>query len=380
MSGISVRPITDADETFWRVRSLTYNNAKPIEAEQRADLTWNGYVAEKGSETVGIYALLPFETTRGESTLKAAGIAGVAVDPVLRRGGNGTQMMQAAVQDLYASGHDLASLAAFRETFYRRVGFATCGMRYKITCPSNRLPKLNAELPVHRLETHDPAVLQPCLDSFARARSGVNLRDEVLWRRRLNPNQTIYVAGDPVEAYALVQHDWQFWNVQSVDEFVWSSMRGYQSILSFFEQLGVNKSAMEWCEPGDSPFYSQFLDQGPKIEVDRPFMYRVIDFRQALSKLSPRGKGSFVLELLDPDIPQNQGTWRISWADGKVTTEACIDVPDLVAPITAWTQAFLGDPSLDRLVRLGAVEVRGDRWQEATQLLSPRPVVMMDFF
>ena len=95
----------------------------------------------------------------------------------------------------------------------------------------------------------------------------------------------MYVAGDPVEAYAIVQHSTDFWEPQRVNEIAWSSAEGYRSILSTLSGIGINKSALEWYEPSDSPFVAQYLDHGVSVKATRAIMYRVCDVPAALSQL-----------------------------------------------------------------------------------------------
>lgn len=383
MSGIVVRSVQQEDlEGYFDVRSLTYNNGDPI-PEDRRDFKWTrGFAALLDGEVTGAFNILDLTCTRGPATLKCGGVAGVAVYPHRRKSGVGSAMMSWLVRQLREEGIPMANLYAFRETFYRRFGYEVAGKRIKITCPTGRLPKLQNELPVRRLRPGDWQEINGCYSAFAHARSGLSLRDEKLWRRVLAENRplTIYAAGDPVEAYAVVSHSWSFWTTDHISDVAWSTPEGYRALFEIFAGIAINKTALSWFEPSDSPFYAQYLDQSVEAVVDRPCMYRVCDVPAALRALQPEDSGEFTIRVLDDLIPENEGPWRAAFRPSAVEVERTQDA-DLTLDIRPFAQAFLGEPSLADLARIGQVDVRNRKALQAAQrLLPPSPTICADFF
>ncbi|HWA82181.1 MAG TPA: sterol carrier protein domain-containing protein, partial [Fimbriimonadaceae bacterium] len=214
-----------------------------------------------------------------------------------------------------------------------------------------------------------------CYEGFARARSGMNLRTEMHWGRVLGEAKTIYAAGDPAEAYAIVEHDWEFWQEQPIVEFGWTSPRGYRSILSFFGSLGINKSVVAWHEPSDGPFLGRYLDQGVKIESEKPIMYRLVNLPAALEQLDSSGSGEFSIAVHDPDLPENSGPWKVRF-EGGGTRVSQVDDAAISLDARSAVQALLGQPSLDDLIRNGVV----DDSEDARRLLPPSPTFCIDHF
>ena len=375
---LTIRPFESGDEDgFWRVGDLTYNNGIPTPPEKRVLKNRRGFVAVLDGEIAGIFSVVDFTCTReAAANPKCAGIAGVAVSPSHRHLGIGSEMMRWSIPHLKAEGYQIASLYGFRESFYRKFGYEVCGLRLEIEAPSHRFPRLKPELAPRTLDWQNHAPLQECHTTFAKRYSGMNIRNDMHWSRVLDDKKTIYAVGDPVEAYAIVQHDWDFWVTQRINEVAWSTMRGYRSIVAVLSQIGINKTSLVWYEPSDSPFLQFYSDQGIIAKSSRPIMYRLLDVPGALTSLEGVGAGAFSFEVQDELLPENNGPWRVE-SDGASVKCTRVDSADLTGSIQSWTQAYLGDPGIDR----GAIEER-----ESGALASARAVLpdtrayCMEFF
>jgi predicted acetyltransferase len=189
----------------------------------------------------------------------------------------------------------------------------------------------------------------------------------------------VYAAGDPVEAYAVLAHKVDFWEEQFVLEHAWTTARGYDAILDVLCGIAINKSELRILEPSDSPFLTRYADQGMKVSMVRPLMYRVLDVPGALRALVPDSSGEFAIAVEDPDLAENRGPWRVKFSPGKVDV-AEASKADFTLSIQVFTQAFLGEPSLADLVRNGLAP--GDRaaLEAAQSLLPPSPVYCQEFF
>ncbi|HZH98224.1 MAG TPA: sterol carrier protein domain-containing protein, partial [Fimbriimonadaceae bacterium] len=212
--------------------------------------------------------------------------------------------------------------------------------------------------------------------------SGVNLRNPVQWWRTLGGDRPlmVYAAGDPVEAYAVLRLNPDFWVLQEVKEFIWSTRRGYEAILSLFSSLSINKTEIDWFEPGDSPYLAKYFDKGAQLLVDRQIMFRVLDVPEALSLLSATSHGEFTLEVADEELPENRGPWRIAFSPDGVNVEKASDA-ELQMDIRHFSQALLGEPSFAQLARQGLVDVAGlSSVEAASRLLPAQPVYCPDFF
>jgi predicted acetyltransferase len=386
MADVTVRRYQESDEEgFWHVRAMTYNDGVPIPVEHRAGSVSPRYVGLASGQVAGVFSVLPLTCNRGNALLSCAGVAGVAVLPEKRHLGVGREMMDSGLRLMREDGFQIASLYAFRESFYRRSGYEVCGSDVEITLPTTRAPRLKPELETRTVLAIDaPTVLQTCLESFVMARAGGNLRDESHWRRKLGDptGKTIYAAfnGESVEAYAILQHDSRFNIPQEVSEFVWSSGRGYRSILSLLTGISINKTALTWSEPSDSPFRSQFVDRQVSMTTNRWIMYRVLDVPASLQAQSSQGSGEFTIAIDDPHLPENCGPWKVTYnSEGTVVERA--DHACITLNIWRFTQALLGEPSLGDLERNGLVaSTSAAELKAAEQLLPPLPVTCLEAF
>jgi len=368
-------------EGIAEVFSRVYNSGNPVEADEIRQKPYASYLGRRDGMPVCGFAVLDFQSQVREAVIPCGGVAAVGVLPEHRRSGAGTELMRFAVQEMRRYGQPIGSLYAFRESFYRRFGFEVAGKRLGFKAPIERLHRLDSALAIRKIGPDDWKEIDPCYREFARTRSGLNLRDEVLWRRVLAENRplAIYVAGDPIEAYAVISHSGGFWTHDHVSELAWSSLQGHQSMVDFIRGLGINKRSFQWYEPSDSPSYAYLLDEGIEVGVQRPVMWRVNDVPSALTLLKPAGEGRAVIEIDDDLIGENCGPWDVTWNEGRVRVERT-DQTGIGLTIREFTQAFMGEPSVDDFVRWGRLDADDPNVAGLRLLIPPRPVYCLDFF
>lgn len=379
-----VRPCDAADrEGLFHVWSMTYNGGKPYDPGEQVFKHSDGFVAELDGKIVGGFGVMPMTATRGPAILNSAGVLAVAVLPYVRQTGVGKEMMRAVLRIYRDRGYELAALYAFRESYYRGVGYEVAGARYKIQVEAARLPRFNMSLPGRERGMDSVDAIRDCYKTFAHRRSGLNLRGHKQWDRILNPDshRTLYTVGEPVEAYAVVQHSPDFWADQRIEELVWTTRRGYESILAVMSGIAINKSKLEWFEPTDSPYRAAYQSLGGKVVALEPqTMFRVVNVAKALEGLKPTSTGEFTIEVIDDTLPENQGPWRVAFSpEGVEVTRT--DEADLSIDVRQFAQAFLGEPSLQELLINDLVIVREPyAIASATSLLTPSNTVCLEFF
>lgn len=285
MSRFTVRRYEEKDrEAFAHVRSMVYRGGgevRPDERLLRDDCL--AYVVEDGNRIVGSATVLAMTCSLNGVDLPCAGVAAVAVLQEERQTGAGSALMAEVVRNCREEGFAMSSLYPFRESWYRRFGYITAGFRHKITCPTDRLPRIEAPLAVRLLPTLPAAesieLLRGVEEAMARRYCGYNRRSsDQAWRMFGGDNPfSIYVAGDPIEAYLIVRLRDDFWNWIEIREIAWSTDEGYRSLLAQLYRLSLNHSGIVWNEPLDGPFLTRFLDQGVKVETNASLMFRVLD-------------------------------------------------------------------------------------------------------
>lgn len=382
---IEVGPCGASDlEALGKVWSITYGNGEPFTRDPNKTRLSEDFVAKQDGVAVGGFGVSPMTATRGAAEYQCAGILAVAVMPHIRGGGVGSGMMKYAIREYRDRGYELASLYAFKDSFYRSFGYEVTGLRYRISVDINALPRVKPILPVRQLTADCIDQIKDCYTQFAHKRSGLNLRHGNQWDRVLpkDSNRTVYIAGEPAEAYAVVQHKIDFWEDQEIVEFVWTSQQGYDSILGVFAGIGINKKNLIWTEPSDSPYRARYWDHDANVTGLTPqIMFRVLNVQKALQGLKPTSKGSFTIEIEDSVVPENNGPWSVSFSPQGVQVESTSEKPGFKMSIQRFTQAFMGEPSLSTLLLNELFEVNDlDQVKEAEKLLSPSPTVCFEAF
>lgn len=380
---IEIRPCDGSNiEDLGKVWSITYRSGQPYVVDETRNHLSENYIAYQDGEAVGAYGVSPMTATRGAAEFKCGGVLAVAVMPHIRNSGVGSEMMRHLLRDYYEKGYELAHLYAFRESWYRRFGYEVVGCKYKISVEAAKFPRVKGDLPIAMYGIEGLEKIEPCYREFAHRRSGLNLRYNGQWERQFprESHRTIYAAGDPVEAYIIVQHKADFWVEQEIIEFAWTSRRGYESMLSVIRAIAKNKSSVTWIEPSDSPFRSYYWDNGATLAITNPVMYRVINVKKALEGLKPTASGQFSIQVLDDVIPENSQCWKVEFSPAGVLVTPT-ESAGLVMGDSQFAQAFLGEPSLAVLANNGFIDVNHPvDLEEANKLLPPSPTLCIEGF
>lgn len=343
------------------------------------------FLAIEDGRCAGAWMEYAVDLTRGFDTLKGIGVAGVAVPGEYRHAGVGKAMMREALKRMRERGIAVATLYGFRESYYRQFGYEVCGLRYRITCPHECMPRLQPDLPIRRINPDDLSPIKPCYETFARNHSGMWLRTDHYWKRRLGKSPPmIYAAGDPVEAYCWTSMEGSFWDELRFGEVVWSTPRGYHSILALMEGLAINRGSIVWNEPTRSPFVAEFMQEKTLVATERLIMYRAVDVPQSVRSLSPVSadvSGSFSIEVDDVLLPENRGPWRITYGNGKVQVEKQSEPADIGMSIKRFSQLLMGEPNAHTLADCGLMRLgRAEVLDQALMVFSPKTVACWDFF
>lgn len=372
-------------EAFYEIVALVYRGGAAVAPESRTTERVFDFIAYADGRPAGIFRLVPYDTVFGDNLLATGGVALVGVHPEFRRNGVGKAMLEFAVKEQFRMGFALSGLYPFSEAYYRQFGYATAGNYLVVNCPLRELPEFRRSLPCRLVRESVVEVIGSCYDAFAKRRSGYAARTEYLWKRALAGGETIltFVAGDPVEAYAVVSMDGSFYNCLEVRELVYSSLEGYSSIMSMLKDLAVNKSGITWKELSTGPFMTHFARTSAMISATAPvnasrgIMFRALDVAKMLDARVPRSGLGLRIEVRDPFIPGNNGVWDLSEGHANTTSAGA----DITVDISLLSQFLMGvhNPHLALSERL--VECSSDAAaEEFCRLMPTREVGCLDFY
>ncbi|VAW05580.1 hypothetical protein MNBD_ACTINO02-2628, partial [hydrothermal vent metagenome] len=78
--------------------------------------------------------------------------------------------------------------------------------------------------------------------------------------------------------------------------------------------------------------------------------YRLVDLKAALEARRYEMDGAIVIAVIDDQLDQNNGTWRIDVNDGVATVEPSNATPDLTLPIAVLASLYMGGRRLSSIV------------------------------
>ncbi|MEF8757822.1 MAG: GNAT family N-acetyltransferase, partial [Halobacteriales archaeon] len=292
----------------------------------------------------------------------APGLSAVASPPEHRHKGYVGQLLEASLEEYRERGSVLSVLWPFKYSFYRKYGWDTCSRFSKIACEPGHLEFLqeDAKGEFRRATPDDWAVL----DDIYRAAADNDLaidRSEDFWRHRVfegwDKDPFVYLWEGESEPrgyviYAVETEDdgktLQVRDLAAVDE---TAFRNCLRFLYYHESQAQKVSIRG---PPDATLLDRLPEQwAVDCEVSRGPMARIVDVPAAVEALEYPDdlQGSVRIGVEDPLVGWNEGTFELSFADGKATCRRVEDDPAVTFPVAALSQLYVGYRSLDRLRR-----------------------------
>ena len=243
-------------------------------------------------------------------------------------------------------------------------------------------------------------VVRPVYEQFARHHHGMGLRLETApgdtasywWKRTLdysgNGNRTTYVqvysnpaTGQP-EGYLTFLYP-EDGDTGQVGDFVANTPAAYRGMLSVLHYYGVQVEKVSVSAPVDDPLALHLMHWDLETKIKPLFMGRVVDVQAALTALRPELglSGKIVLQVADEQCDWNEQTFTVTVDAGHVTVAPTQDAPGVALDIQTLSQAYWGQPSLERLRAAERLSVNDEaQYALLSRLLPPRICFLRDFF
>ena len=289
---------------------------------------------------------------------KMAGIGGVATLPEFRRQGSIRACFRAALPDMYENGYDFSYLYPFSTRFYRQFGYECCVQKYSWTVDLQQLapPKIpgtfrlvEKEYPMTGAIRAVDAVWESQFNMMVQHRE-----EDYKWTLEADPavkQEFTYVwfdaSGIP-KAYTTFKAQWQDGKRNIVcSRFCFTDKDGFAGLLQLFRSLAADHAFAKFQTPA-LPSLQYLMPEwslgAVKWEVlASSGMVRVVNVQSVLEKAAYRGSGRVILDIQDPQIPQNNGRFAIAFADGKaVSVTQTTEEADAVLTIPAFSALISG--------------------------------------
>ncbi|GAB3688579.1 GNAT family N-acetyltransferase [Salinarchaeum chitinilyticum] len=339
-------------------------------------------------------------TVRGEWT-EIGGLGGVATPPEHRRKGYSRETLRGALQEYRDRGVDLVALWPSTVRFYHGLGWGTAAWSTKADVPPDQLAGI-ADGSVdakggrfRQLEAEDWERLREV--EVARAqRFGLSLRRSGDWWRKRTlaawPGDTApyvhgYEADGELRGYVLTEaregEDGRRLDVQDLAGVDHATERRLLRWLANFDSQ-VETVRLEGPLAGE--LHELVPDPGElDAETTDGPMIRLTDVERGLASIAwPAGmEGQFVLDVADPLLDHNDGTFVVEVGDGEATVDpaGAGGDPDATLGNGTLSRLAMGGIGVERAERLGDLSVRnGGVRSTLEELFAPEPVCLREFF
>lgn len=337
------------------------------------------WLAERAGQLVGAFRAYALTQFLHGTAYRMMGLAAVAVDETARRRGVGRELCEDAVRIARERGDVLSVLYPFRPAFYRALGWGTVGELHTYRF---RPESLTPYLPdaVRRADERDAAGMAACYAAIAQQANGPIQRTPRIWRHHLDGNALhAYVTGDDrVSGYLLVrfgrsgspdERPLYVRELMAADQDVYRALLGWVSAqrdawrVVLYEATPDEHFVHRLSEPRPPGFHSTRNLWAPVARIARGPMLRILDVPRALeqrTRWGPSAPVRFGLELSDPIVPENAGSFDVEYDGSRATVRRAAHTPLLRTTIDAFAQIFAGELSVRAALMLGLAVADGD--------------------
>ncbi|MEG1913848.1 MAG: GNAT family N-acetyltransferase [Acidaminococcaceae bacterium] len=197
---------------------------------------------------------------------------------------------------------------------------------------------------------------------YKQAMTGFNgyvLRDERIWNNLLTVFQKeggrIVLATEEGEATGYL-----FYQIEAdtfkILELLATNTPTRNLLLKFAAQHRAQCQTFEWSAPNDDQTHQYFPNQNCTGSLQPFMMARVVDVQKALKLLplpTAHLRGELVIFIIDESIGLNNTLLKVEVGESALTLKNTAQHPDLLMDVTAFTQLYFGQVSVQELIEAG---------------------------
>ncbi len=274
---------------------------------------------------------IPMGQHFGGKSVPMLGIAGVGVPPEARGQGVARRMMQEALVEAAGEGQALSGLYASTQALYRQVGYEQAGFQFRMRIPVRQIDVRSAKtspLSVRPLTPDDEDAVRSCYRGFAASFNGPLDRGPYVWRRTRAWRDKSYHGfgvfdGRSLEGYVFLaqehgEHAYGKHDI-SIADVAFGTPRAAHRLLGFLADFATMGDTIVLNAGPLHPLISLTNAIMLPIEKQEYWMLRIVNVRKALEQRGylPGAHGVVQLDLHDPLIPANAGTWTLRVERGQ---------------------------------------------------------------
>jgi len=379
-------PMEDSDKTAQEIFEAARDNPESRQ-DEHWDMNWAAFLDDNHT-MIGAITVIPYEVSFDGQRTSMMGIGGVATLPPYRREGAIRGCFEKALPELYRHGAVFSYLYPFSTAYYRKFGYELCcdRVKWRLRLSTTKKAEVSGGCVLVEPGTGAEAALREIDEAWLARYNMMVFEGAHEYKRQAerDPFRTaqytyLYRSADGTPkgyfTWKLRRGDKE--RVVDVSRMVFTDSEGFYGLLNLMLSMVADQSHAEFALPQDVDL-SVLLPEWAMWTVERRLeqhgMVRVIDAQAALRLCKTRGEGSFVLELSDAQIAENNGRFAICYARGRVqSVTRTQEEPDIAMGIAAFSRMIAGRCDLDAYPGLPDVRIYGKQ-EAAAGVFYRKPV------
>lgn len=302
----------------------------------------------------------------------APGLSAVATPPEHRRSGYVTKLMRNALEEYRDRGDIVSLLWPFRYRFYRQMGWESCADGIRYSCEPSALAFARDEREqqgaFRQLDADDFDQISPVYEHYVSEYTLSVTRSDEWWRYRVfeswrtDPYVYAWEVDGEVRAYLTYVIDGESGErTLQVYDLAYLDLEGLLAILAFLTNHDSQVTTVSWSLPTDVAVLDLASDpEEIEATLKTGAMARLVDITRSLPALcEPEVDAQVTIEVSDPLVDWNDGTFHLEVADGEATCEQRMHDPDARIDIAHLTQLAVGHRSARHLADLHRLDAAG---------------------
>ena len=331
---------------------------------------------------------------------KLGGIGGVSTLPPYRHNGAIRASLSASLRDMYENGFTFSYLYPFSTQYYRKFGYEVGAEARRWVMPLADIRPKDVGGTIEQifpgddfsplLEVYD-ACFADCNMSAVRDRYDAGLEKAKLmeehryvyvWRNEAGAPRGLMIAHKTREDGAVVMDCNHTFGAQNENGFLFCDMEALSALLFFVKSaFSADYDKISFTTRREIDLTSLVGENNSaSCSMFWNGMLRVVNVRRVLENCNCRGTGCVRIAVEDPILPENCGTWKLTFAPGQVNfVEKTEEQPDVSLTINAFSALICGARDVHSLAWIPDAVVHNAAAPFAGVFYA-KPCFMMDLF
>lgn len=347
------------------------------------------------STMMSYFITQPFPIRFDGNTYPMTGIGGVATLPQYRKCGGIRGCFEASLPYMYNEGIVFSYLYPFSTAYYRKFGYEIGCERYRYHLRLDSLKPYTVSGNSTLIEP-DNYMLDDIKQIYRTWEAKYNMMIanedfEFAWVEKSNPvkNQEFtYLyknsVGEPMGYMTVKQNAEPDGRNLLCTRFVFTCPEGLKGLLNILIALGSDHAFATFEVPADidlTLIFPEWSMGAISLQKQWTGMVRVVNVEKVLTGAQYIGNGEITIEILDCQIPENNGKFNITFTDGKAVSiqkDSSLE-PDISMPINEFSRLIIGTCDCSTLPYLDKITIHKNT-ENLAKVFYKKPNLILEYF